>query len=137
MSARIRHRVAVLLVCVLAFTGSAAASGACSHGGGDASLAATPGHAGHANHEGHATPPGTPADPGADGSDDIDTPAAGGCECGCPCAGNCSQGCQTPAPVTAATDSSANIATALPAVARGVLLHSSTHPPLRPPAALT
>lgn len=124
MTAHIRHRVAILLVWVLAFTGSAAAFGACSHGGADASHVATSSHADHANHEGHGTPAGPSTDPGA-----------GGCECGCPCAGACNQGCQSPVPVIAATDSNVDIAPALPAIPRGVLPHSSTHPPLRPPAA--
>lgn len=111
----------MLLVCVLALTGTATAAGACRHDDGAAAATGMAGHAGHVMQE---------SDAGA-----ADVPAAGGCQCGCPCAGACSQGCQSPVPMLAGGDPDPLLAVALPAVPRGAIPHTTTHPPLRPPAA--
>ena len=122
MSTDLRRRVAVMLVWVLALTGSAAAFSACRHGDAAPKVSVAGLHAGHGNHSGADQP-------------DAKSAIGAGCECGCTCTGNCNHVCHAttlPLPVSTLiklTD------IALPMGTRAVAANAATHPPLRPPTA--
>ena len=122
MTSTLRRRVAVLLVWVLAVTGSAAAYSACRHQDDkpDAAMSAAM-HAGHGAQHSAADKPADARDIGA------------GCDCGCTCTGNCNHVCHTtvlPPPVTAAIHLTA---ITLPLGAGDIAVNPVTSPPLRPP----
>ncbi len=123
MSTALRRRIAVILVWVLAMTGSAAAFSACRHGDATPDVSVADQHAGHgANHAGTDQP-------------DTNSVIGAGCGCGCACAGNCNHVCHTTTLPLLVTTVIQLTDIALPMGTRAVAASPSTHPPLRPPTA--
>ena len=124
MNSTFRRRVSIVLIWVLALTGSAAAFSACRHG--DTAVAVTASDAHAAGHAAHAVDTGAP---------DSTQSVGAGCDCGCTCTGNCNHMCNTATMPPRFLSATQLANTTLPAVARAAVPHSPTHPPLRPPTA--
>jgi len=122
MTPLLHRRVAVMLVWVLALTGSAAAFSACRHGNDKPAEAMSA-----AMHAGHGT------QHSAAGASHDSTGA--GCDCGCTCTGQCNHVCHTTTLPPQLAMAMYLTTTPLPTDTRDVAVNPATHPPLRPPTA--